>query len=157
LPDPPPAELWPWLLAGAAIALAIIAWWWIRRARRPKPPPTPMEEALAALLRLRQSGMDEEADRRLIVQAAADALRTYLQARLELPATARTTAEFARLLDAAPGLDSQTRPSILQLLADADLAKFANLAPSVETVKETLDRVEAIVRSAANATITEKQ
>jgi len=156
LPDPPGPLLWPWLLLAAAMVAACLVWILIRRLRRPAPPLSPAEQALAAVARLRQAGTANADLCRHVLAEGAGVLRQFLQAQHGLPATARTTTEFAALLDGAAGLDAELRQLIIQLLEQADLAKFAHMAPPPEQVQEALDRVEAVVCAAFRGTMAER-
>ena len=128
-----------WLLptlvaAGVLVALCVFgAWRWRRRARRPHPL-LPYEVALKRL-----------ADSRMLMQpssakefsvAVSDIVRSYIEQQFAVIATLRTTEEF--LLDLrespTPSLAAH-RPLLSEFLHQCDLAKFAGVAPTMQTME----------------------
>ncbi|MBI4060371.1 MAG: hypothetical protein HY403_02960 [Elusimicrobia bacterium] len=129
--------LWPWLLAAALIWAAWRGWrrW---KARRSAAKPSargaaavPPEEAAArAISELRASGLWEN-DQPAYYLRLTDILRAYLEARYGEPVTAMTSGEVSRLVKAR-ARDLQVGGKVRELLARADLVKFAKAKPGPE-------------------------
>ena len=130
-------EHWPWLvglwaafgLIGGGAAL-------VQRLRRKRtkddlpPPPLPLHEAtLARLDALEQQRLWQQGQVKAHYIALTDILRSYVEARLNVPAMERTTDELAQALRVTALLPAQ-REQLANILRLADLVKFAKLTPS---------------------------
>jgi hypothetical protein len=159
-PAPPPAPAKPpvglplpaWVpvaLAGAGLAMALLAWAAIRRLRR-RPPPAPLPRAdtpphEAALARL--AGLDpDRLPLRDFYGRLSEVARAYLEDRFGLPAPRRTTAETRGLL---AGLELPAGAPVAEWLAAFDLVKFAKAEPSREEARAHLEAVRRWVAATA--------
>jgi len=154
--------LWPWLLAAA---LAGAAWYgWKRwRNRRVAPDGTPIAaepvlppEVVAerAIAELRGSGLWEK-DQAAYYLRLTDILRSYLEARYGEPVTAMTSVEVERLVKARAG-NLQTGGRVRELLARADLVKFAKAKPGPEEGPEDADLALDLVKATTPRDLAEK-
>ena len=154
----PPAEPFPfpsptpvWILLGAlGLAVAALAGWGLwRLLRRPKrqglaPRPLPYPEALARLDALGASLPSPEASQAWFV-ALADAVRTYLERRLRMPALEQTTRETDDALqDRVP---DDARQAIRGVLRVCDRVKFADLRPGADAAGDALQRAREAVEA----------
>jgi hypothetical protein len=153
-----PRRIWPFVLAAALAAAAVLgyryirAWW--RRLRRPservaeEPAVPPRAAHLLAFERLEALRCDDPIGRGDIERfyvAVTDIVRRYLRDRFAVDAIDMTTAELGpSMLDARIGRGEIERT--ITYLARADLAKFAKLHPDEERARadfqEAWDLVE---------------
>lgn len=112
------------------------------RRRRPFEPPA-AAWARQRLAEIRSSGAPSTPSERWA--AAAALLRELLERRDGLQALDRTTAELDHDLDRDPRFDDAERKTIVQLLRQADLAKFAGLAE--RDSNEALAAIERLVEA----------
>ena len=163
----PGVPLWVWAaLALALAALAAAVWWWRRRRRAVAGPlvagrmADPYGEAHRRLAALAEDpALPEER-----IEAAAEigeALRDYLAGAWGVPARERTTFE---ILPALPPPLAGDRAGLGSILTEADLAKFARLAPEPGRVPalagraiEWLDRAETARAPALAATLEDEE
>ena len=161
-----PLSFWTW----PAILVAMFAAGWVllrRRRRRveqrasvapttsdiPAPEPTPYEIALA---RLRQVDAENWPSRGLIephYEAVAQTLRQYLEDGHQVGALERTTAELVWALPPELGRGG-LRDACREILAEADLVKFAEARPDAAAAAEFLRRAGELLdawHSAARA------
>lgn len=128
----PGVPLWVWVaLALALVAFAAVLWWWWRRRRavaRPRAAARVVDPYEEALRRLEVLAQDPARPEERIVAAAeiGEALRDYLAAAWGVPARERTTFEILPVL---PPPLAGNRAGLGSILSEADLAKFARLAP----------------------------
>jgi len=157
--EPAGRRTWPWLLAGAAAGLALVAVWLVGRRRTkvaaPSPPPAPPESAaaraLAALAALRAHARDGLADVvRFHVEASA-IVRRFLAARFQVAAPNLTTAEAMAAVARVPRLSAATAASLARVLDAADQVKFACHLPTAEAMASLLDDAFEFVHAAAAA------
>ena len=130
-----------WQITLAALAALLIAGffiWLYRRARTQPPAPIdPQATALAELEAAPQAADDER-----FALLCANALRRFLAARFDLPASSQTSAELCAHLP-LPGED---RSRISALLERCDGVKFARQALSPDQRKELLDTAGSLIR-----------
>ncbi len=136
-------------LAAAVLVL------WLRRPRR-APARSALERALSELDDLGELGdlahaeaNGQDLERRYVL--VADILRRYLSERFQLQAPKRTTPEFVRLLDSSSDLRKEHKATVADLLARADLVKFARLRPTAEETRGFLDSVRVLIRRTSEA------
>lgn len=148
-PARPPMELptidWrPLIALLAALIAAALLWWawraWRRRRNRPLPP---FEAAERDFARIEAMGLIAAGEPDRYLALMTDVMRRYLAARVEGILTSNTTAELVRaaapIHHAAPGLGD--------LLARADLVKFARGHVTGAEASELAARARSIVRS----------
>ncbi len=149
LPDPP--SRWP--LVAALVALLGLGGIFLRRvSRHPVAPAAPTlgaeEVARAALERIRARPSTAPDAVATDIAATADVLRDYVASRHAFDARRRTTEEVGDAL-------GQGRPGggtgLLEVLLDADLVKFAALAPTSGLRTAVLDRAFDYLRADASA------
>lgn len=136
---PPPAPLWPWLvaaLAGAAVLGGGALWAWMRyKPVAPPPPPDPPEviarRAWAALRDRADLGPED------VARAMSEIFRTWIDAAWGFPATRRTTREI--LDNLAGSLTAAELDAARRLLTATDLVKFAERETHADLF-EKLDR-----------------
>ena len=149
--------LWPYVLLGlAACAIGALIWYLIRRRRKPevltytetKPSRPPHLIALERLRALEQAPLAKHVHIEAYYVELSDALRTYIEARLDVPALESTTAELVR--DLAQSRIQHILPagmpqSVERVLSLSDLVKFAELEPQPEQSRETLTEAIQII------------
>ena len=135
-----------WLLAAilAAVAIGLGIWWWMRRRGRPKPAVVvnPYERALKELRRIEAMGLVDAGERTRYVALLVEVLRDYLAARYPEAPLALTSRELVGTLrkQSAVPLEHLSR-----VLHEADLAKFAGWALSVERARALGRDVRGII------------
>lgn len=157
-----PTPLWPWILLALSVLVLLLTlyYWWRERQdgpAEPQAPPRvsvpPYEEARQRLRTLRETVDPTDPDQtKPFYVELADLLRTFIEARLGVPALERTSRELTRELErqAHAGRLPEALPShVYGVLALADLVKFADLRPpesqhaqALEETDELLDLVE---------------
>lgn len=139
-PAPDRSAIW-WLASIGLTTAALVGGFLLLSRRRPaaEPPPAAWARERLAALRSDDPAMSP-ADR---WASAAAVLRGLLERRDGLDALERTTAEIARALDGDARFDAAERGEILELLRQADLAKFAGTAD--RDVESALDAIERLV------------
>ena len=145
---------WPWLLAVAAIGIALLAGLAWRRRRRPPVPPAPAPRpahvlALAELERLQAAAaagaLSDELYPRL-----AEVLRRYLVGRFDLSATARTTEELLGAVRQSDGPIAPRGHLIGPVLAICDLVKFARHRPRPSDAEISLRQTREFIEQTAD-------
>jgi hypothetical protein len=141
--------LWPFFLAAALLWAAWYAWkrWKARAAPSGRdvsviavPPETVASRAISEL---RASGL-WESDQAAYYLRLTDILRSYLEARYGEPVTAMTSAEVERVVKAR-AQDLQIGGSVRELLARADLVKFAKAKPAPDEGPRDADLALSVV------------
>lgn len=138
-----------WAIGGAiALLLAVLAAFFIylKKRRRPKgvAPLAPWETALAELAAARE--LQHQA--LLYVERVGEILRRYIESRFAIRSTRQTTREFLAGLSQSGG-DSPLahyRQELQTCLEQADMAKFARLAPGPDHMAEMERAVTDFVR-----------
>jgi hypothetical protein len=144
---------WRWVLLGA-LALAIISlllWWYLRRRRR-KPPPAPvdaMQYAEREFARVERMGLIQAGERGRFVALMVEVLRDYLALRVPGALPSFTSSELIRFLRSRPEMPVQR---LANLLAEADLVKFARRPVTAERAREMGQEARAIVREVEQKT-----
>lgn len=146
--------LWPWLLAAALLALGWYGWrrWKNRKRAGPGGAPAPVKpvlppevEAELAIEKLRVSGL-WAVDQAAYYLSLTDILRVYLEARYAKPVTAMTSAEVERFVKQRVD-DLQVGGALRELLARADLVKFAKVKPGADEGPRDADLALSLVKA----------
>lgn len=141
----------PWVIAAALALLiggALIVGRWY--ATRPQPAPLPVilspyEVAQRALESLADAGGTPESN----VVGAADVLRAYITARLDLPASMATTPELMQILSEHLPLELVT--GLHRLLIEADRVKFGGKALESDAGTQALTYAHSWLNDAESA------
>ncbi|MBN2004683.1 MAG: hypothetical protein JXA21_15105 [Anaerolineae bacterium] len=154
LPRPP---LWPWLLGGTVLLLALYfagRWLWERLPHRrgvetlPEEAPVdlrpPEEIAYAALDEIVSLDLPARGEFKEHYTRLTDCLRVYVEGVYGVPALDCTTYELVAALRAAK-LKGEPLTALRELLSEADLVKFAKFAPSVAPAREAVARARSFV------------
>ncbi|MEL6614343.1 MAG: hypothetical protein AAFQ43_01320 [Bacteroidota bacterium] len=156
-PSPVPVMI---LLGTLALAVAAAVGWglwrlWRRTPRTQRTPRAlPYPEAIARLDALAADPPTPEASQAWFVELS-DALRTYLERRLDVRAMERTTREIDA--DLASRLPDEARAALRGALRVADRVKFADLRPGPEASGDALARArEGIEASEAHVVVLEE-
>jgi hypothetical protein len=145
---------WRWV-ALALLALALVAlllWWYLRRRRR-KPAPAPidaMQYAEREFARVERMGLVEAGERGRFVALMVEVLRDYLALRVPGALPSLTSTELVRFLRSRSDLPVQR---LANVLAEADLVKFARRPVTAERAREIGQEARAIVRDVEQATV----
>ncbi len=148
------ASPWPWLLAAALLGLGVFAWykWKNRRRAVPGGAPVPLTpvlppevEAELAIEKLRVSGL-WGTDQAAYYLSLTDILRVYLEARYAKPVTAMTSVEVERFVKQRVD-DLKIGGSVRELLARADLVKFAKVKPGADEGPRDADLALSVVKA----------
>ena len=162
--------IWPYVLLALALLTGLgLLWYYLRQRKQapePEPPPpapepqiSPYEAALARLRQLEATNLDTAGEIKPYFVELSDALRTYLEDGLGVPALERTTRELMHEFEhqqvrhKLPGGAPQRVHGILEL---ADLVKFAEFKPPLTQsqmilgeTRKTVDVIEAKLRQIA--------
>jgi hypothetical protein len=145
---------WRW----AALALLVLAlvgllvWWYLRRRRR-RPATAPvdaMQYAEREFARVERMGLVEAGERGRFVALMVEVLRDYLALRLPGALPSLTSTELVRFLRSRSDLPVQR---LANVLAEADLVKFARRPVTAERAREIGHEARAIVREVEQATV----
>jgi hypothetical protein len=147
-------EMLPWILAGLAVVLLIIAVIWYIRKRRKKEPIfilkpkvvlLPHEMALQELEKLRvkklwQTGMVKE-----YYSELTEIIRRYIENRFIVPALEQTSSEIIDSLNGNMGCPPKVLEKLGNLLILADMVKFAKTKPvASDNDKSLTDAIEFV-------------
>jgi len=148
---PPPSRRWLLLLAGALAAAALAALI-VRKLRKAKPAEEPSRPALPPdfvalqeLSRIEAMGLPEKGEFKTYYTLVVDALRSYLEARFGIEAMDRTSAEILEQLRGAASVPE----GLEELLAEADLVKFAKFVPDLASARRAMESARRIVATTA--------
>ena len=151
----------PWTWPAILLALFAVGWVLLRRRRRPAEQrvsvapntidipisePTPYEVALASL---RQVEAENWPARRMVephYEAIAQTLRQYLEDAHQVGALERTTAELVWALPPSLGRGG-LRDACREVLAEADLVKFAEARPDAAAAADFLTRARELLHA----------
>jgi hypothetical protein len=159
-PNPEPSrqrEFWVALrnaVYGGAIALLVAALvylatrWWRRRPKQlppPPPPRPPWEIALEAFHDIRAAKLIEQQRLQDHFDRVTHTLREYLGNRFGFDGLESTTVEILEHLDDRADA-SQVFQDVKEFLHEADLVRFADVAPTEAQCHGVLERSEQVVR-----------
>lgn len=143
---------WLWLLAALLAAAAVFAW---RKYYRPKTrvdPPKPAHViAELDLDRLMRAGHLDRGEIDLFVSRLSNILREYIERRFSLHAPQQSTEEFFADLRYAGVLTPERKKTVMDILRQADLVKFAAEWIGRESAIDILGAVRAFIRQTADA------
>ena len=153
LPRPP---IWPWILGGLLLTASVgaVGWATLARLRRravsssaPTPvidPRPPHEIAYSELDRIAALNLPARGELKRHYTLVADCLRAYVQGRYHIPAMDQTTEELLAAFRRA-GVDRGHVHLFRELLAEADVVKFAKFFPPIEQAQMTIGQARHIV------------
>ena len=134
-----------WAVALAALAflliVALCAWLYLRSRRRPAAPIDPQVVARAELEAANQAADDER-----FALLCSNALRRFIAARFDLPATSQTSGELCARLPLPP----EEKAHIAEFLENCDGVKFARQALGPDQRIELLDTAQALMHQLEN-------
>jgi len=148
----PERAVWPWVLAGALLAVAAGYLWWRRRRRgeaavapAPAAPPRPAHEiAYEQLERLLSSDLLAKGAVKEFYIELAEIVRRYLESRYGVDTFERTTGEILEALRAAR-IAVKAGAMTADLLQACDLVKFAKHRPEAEETRRTVEAAYRLV------------
>ncbi|MDX2110325.1 MAG: hypothetical protein SFY80_08810 [Verrucomicrobiota bacterium] len=145
---------WLWGSLTGLVVLAIIGLiLWLRfkkrKAAEPIPEIPPQEEALAALLRLKNSPWHGES--KLFVITVSDILRRYIERAFTIRALEQTTEEFMESATTHPVLGKAVAANLRDVLVTGDLVKFAGQSLDHERAGVFINEAECFVNSTHNS------
>jgi hypothetical protein len=163
-----PLSPWTW----PAVLVAMFAAGWVllrRRGRRveqrvsvapttidiPAPEPTPYEIALARLLQVEAENWPSRGLIEAHYESVAQTLRQYLEDAHQVGALERTTAELVWALPPELGRGG-LRDACREILAEADLVKFAEARPNPAAAAEFLRHAQELLGAWHRAAPAEK-
>jgi hypothetical protein len=138
------------LVTLAVIAAAVALVWWTRTRKTQVAVEVPAEilgpdaAALRALERLRAEDLVAHGELVQFYQRLDEILRSWLQARFDIPAMERTTRGIGYHLRMAPGA-MRWRQQYLDLLTANDAVKYARLLPSDSQALDELEQARAVI------------
>ena len=164
----PPVEfgrpLWPYILLGlAALIVILLIWYMIWQWRQPTSPsteniknadaPSPATIALERLHALENTPLTKKSQVESFYVELSDALRTYVEHQLRIPALESTTQELVQDL-IRPDIQHQVPAGVPgqleQILSLADLVKFADMTPSIPEGRTALEEAIEVIRRVEN-------
>ena len=131
------------LLGTLALALVLV------RARRNF---TPREWAIQSLNELEQSGDLFRGNPELVYVTLTDIVRQFVHRQFDLSAPRLTTKEFLHELQSDSRLQETLRQQLGEFLQQADMVKFAGLAPGGEAIQHAVDNARKFVIESDNQT-----
>jgi hypothetical protein len=139
------------VLAGTAVVLLLaLLWWGWRTLRARRPPLTLLQRTLQQLEATRS--LMAAGDARAFAAAVSDVVRAYVEARFNVLATPRTTAEFLHDCLGQVGSALQSHEQALgEFLKFCDLAKFARWSLNGPEMQGMLASAQHFVETTAAA------
>ena len=144
------------IIIGSCALVALIAGIiWLALRPRPVPPEPTDVRARRELL-----GLQVRVEDGVLLSRVSQVFRRYVAAAFELESGEATTAEFCRLVQAAPAIGEELASAMAEFLQTCDLRKFAPVAagtPPLNAVAQALELVErAEARRRQLAAVTNK-
>ena len=154
LPRPP---LWPWILAGVAVAVLLYwggRWLWQRLAHRNtaelEEPVAPVDDrppdiiAYEKLDYIAGLALPTKSEFKQHYSLITECVRAYVEGRYAVPALDHTTYELMRALRQIK-FKGEPLTLLRDLLNTADLVKFAKFAPNIQTADDALVQARQFV------------
>ena len=148
---------WPWMfggLTGAAALILVGIYFWRRMLTEASVQPqqvfTPLEHALRTLDRIEEQDLPRQGRYLEHYALIADCLRTYLFGQFRIPAPELTTEQSISVLDRRPVPPTNVR-DLGEVLGEADLVKFARLAPGLGEARAAVITARRIVNGLTDA------
>jgi len=142
---------WPWMfggLTGAAILILVGIYYWRRMLTevtvQPQQVLTPLEHALLALDKIEAQDLPRQGRYLEHYGLVADCLRSYLFGQFRIPARELTTEQSISVLDRRPVPPNDVR-DLGEVLGEADLVKFARLAPELSNARAAVVTARRVV------------
>lgn len=124
----------------------------LRRRRAPLPQPAlvvdtrrPRRRAVDQLTALAQEGYLARSEFDRHYTESADVLRHYLAQQFAIPAPDLTTRELQQTLQDNNAIPSAERESVLALLSEADVVKFARLTPDLVVAEQFIPQLIVVI------------
>lgn len=143
-----------WIAIGITALLALIGiWYYFKNRKKPVPVAedfasklSPFDQAMQSLQKLREENAVEKGNPKQFYSGIYDTMRVYLVRQYKLPVMSSTTGDILlRLKGTYLGTDEIAR--LASVLRVADAVKFAKYPSSVNEAKESLDHMEAVIRT----------
>lgn len=142
---------WPWMFGGLTGAMALIlvgVYFWRRMlseaAVQPQQVLTPLEHALLTLDRIEEQDLPRQGRYLDHYALVADCLREYLFGQFRIPASELTSEQSISVLDRRPVPPNDVR-DLGEVLGEADLVKFARLAPELGDARAAVVTARRVV------------
>lgn len=141
---------WPWMLGGATglLILLVIYLLWRRSMSQtifePQLALSPLETALQELDRIDKQNLPGQGRYLEHYSLVAKALRGYLFGQFRIPAPELTTEQSISVLDRRPVSPNDVR-DLGEVLAEADLVKFARLSPQLRDARAAIVTARRVV------------
>lgn len=137
-----------WLIVatGIAVLLALAARRLLWRRQSPDAPtPLPPLDYAAEFARIAAMGLIERGAFKSYYSLLSETLRRFMEERLGVPALDRTTREIAAALRTTDLVDAALAGRVLDLLRQADLAKFARAIPPSKVARQAAEQGQLLV------------
>ncbi|MDR6299660.1 DUF4381 domain-containing protein [Mesonia maritima] len=141
---------WVWWLLGGILVLAALIWFILKQKKKreeAKKEIPPYEKAMLTLKKLDESNILESGDVKTYYSNLTDAVRRYLDKKIDDRALESTTSELILLLKDLKNqhkieVEESVITNLESILKRADLAKFAGIKPDRLTAKEDRKAVQ---------------
>ncbi|MCX8043252.1 MAG: hypothetical protein N3B18_03905 [Desulfobacterota bacterium] len=146
-----PRQLLPWIIAAAAVLTLGVAGmtvaWFIRRRNRHRQAinKTPHEIVYEALERLQRENLIERGKVREYYFKLSEIFRHYIEHRFSIPAVEQTTQELIPAIMSCPEISAKTKSLIREVLAQADMVKFAKYMPASDEIQSHWNNIMEII------------
>lgn len=143
----PFVPLWAWVLGAGLLLLGGVATFVIwQRYRRAQPALPPYEEALTAFDAITAQDLPGKGAYKAYYTLVTHVVRRYCERRFGLHVLESTTDEVRQQLPASTVPEAQQH-ALLALLEDADLVKFADIAPDHESAQRLIRDAQRFVNA----------